>query len=241
MFTNCISPPELDDKQLLAYLDNREADPATALHLKKCPYCREKAEALDRLQKRLTTKLYRFDCPSPLELGEYHLRMLPSPQMLVVAKHARECPHCAREIAELEEFLGDRASAEGDSLIGKAKVLIARLLGGNQESMAPGVSALRGETKGPLTFEADGMLITLDFQPAAEGRVTIIGQVAAEDQDQWTGAEVKIEQADGSKETARIDDLGAFHIEETFSGPIQITVTSPDGIEVQIPNIDINI
>ena len=109
MTKNCVTPPELEDRQLLAWLDDREAHQETAIHLKMCPYCREKAEALDRLQKRLRSGLHRVNCPSSMELGEYHLRMLPASQMLVVAQHVRECPHCAREISELEGFLSDLA------------------------------------------------------------------------------------------------------------------------------------
>ena len=136
MSKTCVFPPELDEKQLLLYLDG-EANKEILSHLERCDYCREKAETLDRLQKRLTTRLYRLTCPPPIELGEYHLRMLPASQMLVVAKHLRECPHCTQEIAHLAGFLSDLAPAPADSLLGKAKVLIARLVGGGELTFTP--------------------------------------------------------------------------------------------------------
>src|SRR6185503_16389461 len=147
---NCISPPELSDRQLLEFLDG-EAEPETTHHLGICQYCRNKADALARLQNGLTTRLYRITCPSPLELGEYHLRILPSPQMLVISQHVRECPHCEAEVAQLETFLKDLTSDVKPAPLTPIRVLVARLLGGNEPALRP---ALRGESKGPLIFEA---------------------------------------------------------------------------------------
>ncbi|HET9589668.1 MAG TPA: hypothetical protein VFO91_12855 [Anaerolineales bacterium] len=236
MTTNCVFPPELEDKQLLAHLDNPEASPEITRHLEQCPHCREKAQSLDRLQKRLTARLYRVSCPSSMELGEYHLRMLPAPQMLVVAQHVRGCPHCTREVAELEDFL--EVLATEDSLATTAKVLIARLTGGQTEVAKPAV-ALRGEAQGPLIFEADGIVITLDVQSGPKEAVSIQGQVAADDQDQWTGAIIKMLQVDRSELTASLDDLGAFDFPEVRPGSLELRITSPYGIEVRIPNVDI--
>jgi anti-sigma factor RsiW len=238
LFTNCVSPPELDDKQLFAYLDNKEANPETALHLTKCPYCRERAEALERLQKRLTKRLYRVACPSPMELGEYHLHLLPASQMLVVRQHLNECPHCSQEVAELDEFLNTQEAG----VLGKAKGILARLLGESAETRLPGgLEALRGEAKGPMTFEADGVLITLDVQAGAAGRASLVGQVAADDQDQWTGSIVRLQQSGIPQATVLLDDLGAFRYEDAHPGSIELTITSPYGVEVQIPSINIDL
>jgi len=141
---NCISPPELEADQLLTYLDG-EADQGTISHLEDCEYCREKANSLARLQDRLSSRLYRITCPSSLELGEYHLRILPPSQMLIVAQHVRECPHCGRELAGLEAYLAEPAPPPG--LLEPARVLIAQLVGGQS-----GFPVLRGEAKGPLVF-----------------------------------------------------------------------------------------
>ncbi|MGD8405599.1 MAG: hypothetical protein PVJ21_18215, partial [Anaerolineales bacterium] len=102
----CISPPELDVRLLMAFLDG-EADQETTLHLQKCDHCRDRAKTLEREQKLLTSRLYRASCPSTDELGEFHLRMLPSNQMLIISQHVRECPLCTREIGQLKEYLSD--------------------------------------------------------------------------------------------------------------------------------------
>jgi hypothetical protein len=238
---NCISPPELEDRQLLAYLDG-DADQQTKSHLEHCEYCREKAKALGQFQDHLSSRLYRITCPSSLELGEYHLHMLPPSQMLLVAQHLRECPHCTREIGELTDFLSDSVPTLGEGLLGNVRVLIAQLVGaGTQPGSTHTFPVLRGEAKGPMLFEADGIVITLDIQSGPNRQVSILGQVAADDQDNWLDGVAKLQQTNLSDLTVTLDDLGAFRFDVAHPGSIKLTVTSPHNIEVQIPNIDINI
>lgn len=234
----CISSPALDDTQIISYLEG-EADDAVVAHIKECPFCREKASRWAHLQNRLQKQVYRATCPTSIELGDYHLGLLPAPQVLVIAQHLRECPLCRRELAELKDFLTDPGPEA--SFLGAVKVLVARLI--NQASSDPAhVSmALRGETKGPLTFEADSVVITLDVQPNPNGQVALLGQLAADDQNEWTGAKVELEQADSSRITVSMDDLGAFRFEDVGPGAVQITIKSLYGVQVTIPNIEITI
>ena len=105
----------------------------------------------------------------------------------------RECPHCEAEVAQLENFLKSLTPDVKPGLLGAVRVLVARLVDGTKS--APRL-ALRGGSKGPLIFEADGVVITLDVQPGSSGQVSILGQVAADDQDQWTGAKVELQQVE---------------------------------------------
>jgi hypothetical protein len=232
----CITSPALDDTQIVSYIEG-EADDGVVAHIRECLFCSERANQWSLLQNRLRKQLYRITCPTPMELGDYHLGLLPDPQKLIVAQHVRECPSCRREIAILEDFLAEPLIEA--SLVGKAKMLIARLVGGNTGDPAPGFAALRGEARGPLTFEADGVVITLDVQTDVNGQASILGQLAADDQDQWTGARLELQRADLPQLTASLDDLGAFRFEDVHPGAIQITIRSLYGIQVQIPNINI--
>ena len=236
---NCISPPELSDRQLLEFLDG-EAEPETTHHLGICQYCRNKADALARLQSGLTARLYRITCPSPSELGEYHLRILPSPRMLVIAQHVRECPHCESEVAQLENFLKDLTPDVKPGLPTIIRVLVARLISGNGEGAAL-TPALRGERKGPIILEADGVVITLDLESGSDKQVSILGQVAADEQDQWTNASVELQQADMPILATSLDDLGAFRFEAVHLGVTQIIITSTEGVVIQSPDIEIAI
>ena len=238
MFKQCISPPELDDRQLLLYLDGK-GDQEVVSHLERCTYCLERANALADLQNRLTSRLYRTTCPSSMELGEYHLRMLPDPERLMIRHHIGECPHCTRELAQLEEFFSSDLALMESSLLGQAKVLIARLVGSLGE---PGqtVAALRGEAKGPLTLQADGLVIVMDIQPVKESKVNILGQLAADDQDQWTGALVELHQGGKLESSSTVDDLGAFYSEGIIPGSKELRITSKDSSIRVISNIDLS-
>ena len=88
----CICPPELEDAQLLAYLDG-EADQKTAEHLEKCDHCRERTEHLARFSEHLATSLYRATCPSPADLGEYHLGLLARDDATAIKGHLAFYPH----------------------------------------------------------------------------------------------------------------------------------------------------
>ena len=235
---SCVSPPELEDSRILSYLDGKGND-SIADHLARCPHCREKADQLARLHDRLTARLYRVTCPSSVALGEYHLSLLSTDQMVGVAQHVRECPHCKREVAELRDYLRELSPEAG--LLDRMKVLIARLVGSGPGvgQSSPALAGIRGDARGPVTLEADGILIVLDVQPTSEGHVTVLGQIASEDQDRWTGAAVELRQADELRMTVTVDDLGAFRCEEFSPGPTQILITPSSGSSVLIPNVEI--
>src|SRR6266498_2647150 len=133
----CITSPALDDIQIVSYIEG-EADDGVVAHIKECLFCRERANRWTLLQNGLREQLYRVTCPTPVELGDYHLGLLPAPQVLVIAQHVRECPLCRREVADLKNFLDDLAPEI--SLLGAARVLIARLISGNIGDKYPGCS-----------------------------------------------------------------------------------------------------
>jgi hypothetical protein len=233
----CISSPALDDTQIIAFVEG-EADVAVAAHIKECPYCREKARRWTRMQNRLRQRSYRVTCPTPMVLGEYHLGYLPTPDVLVVSQHLRECILCSREVAALENFLASLAPAPG--LMETANVLIARLVGVSSEnSFGPAAPALRGEAKGPLTFEADGVVIVLDIQPADKGGSNILGQVAADEQEKWTGALVEVRQGNELQGSAVVDDLGAFRCEGIQVGEQELRIVPTGGSPVVVTTLEL--
>jgi len=227
----CITSPALDNVEIAMYIDG-EADEAVVAHIAQCPFCNERAQQWSLLQNRLRKQLYRANCPTPMELGDYHLGLMPAPQALVVSQHMRECLLCKREVAVLDDFL--TGLAPETNLLESAKVLVARLMNpqaGN--GLAP---ALRGEAKGPLTFESDGIVIILDIQPGDAGMLHILGQVAAEDQDKWTGALVELRQDSKLQSSSTVDDLGAFRAETMIPGSKELRIIPKDGSLVVVSN-----
>lgn len=233
----CITSPALDNVEIVMYVDG-EADEAVVAHIQQCPFCTERARQWTLSQNRLRKQSYRVNCPTPVELGEYHLGYLPDPQELVIARHLQECALCRREVAVLEDFLGNLAPETG--LLGAVKVLIARLISvqsGN--NLTPVLPALRGESKGPLTFEVEGVVIVLDIQLAKTGTFKILGQVAADDQDQWTEAVVELRQNNQLQSSTTVDDLGAFRFEGILAGEQELRIISGDNSRIVVSNFTV--
>ena len=230
--TTCSLPPELTEQQIWEALDGI-ADESIISHLQKCPYCQTRANALENMQSRLKSRLFRATCPPSLELAEFYARSLPDPQMLTVSAHVRDCPHCTRELAELGEFMGADTMSD-ESLSGKVQTLVARLV-----SASPALGALRGESREPIVLEADGITITLDIQKGSNERLSILGQLAADDQEHWTEATVSLRRGEQQESTTTVDDLGTFIIQELRPGSIQLNIRSSAGIELNIPSIDV--
>lgn len=171
-------------------------------------------------EERLKARLYRVTCPSSVELGEYHLNLVPANRKLVIAQHLRTCPHCARELMQLQDFLAGEAPM---GLLQQARVIIARLARPGME-LAPATIALRGQSKGPITLEADGIVIVLELQPAGGGALNILGQLAAENQDVWTGSKVELSQAGKLEYSTQVSDLGAFRCERIAPGSKELRI-----------------
>jgi hypothetical protein len=139
----------------------------------------------------------------------------------------------------LEDFLSEGALNPETNLLGQAKLLIARLVGGGELTFTPTPAALRGEAKGPITFAAEGIIIVLDIQPAAEGKANILGQVAADHQDDWTGALVELRKDNLLQISTTVDDLGAFQCEGIIPGQHELRILPTNGSVVVISNFEV--
>lgn len=233
----CVSPPALEELDLLAYLEG-EAGEEIENHLRICNYCHHRAERLRRIQNVLRARLYRIDCPTPHELGEYHLGLLDRDRAKTVKAHLSRCPHCTYELAQLRQFLSTVEPEFEPSVAERVRILVAQLIDSTR-SMQPGLAGLRGDVRGPLTYEVDNILIVLDVQSTSEGRVTILGQIAADDQDHWTDATVELRQNDVVQMMARIDDLGAFRCEDVLPNITDLFIKPIRGDAILVPNINI--
>jgi anti-sigma factor RsiW len=229
---DCVLPPKPADDELLAYLDG-EADPGVTAHLERCPYCRKRAEGLARQQARLLRQLYRVACPSPHELGEYHIGHLSSTRAAEVAQHLTSCPHCTRELAQLDAFLAEGAPTREpgalDRVAQRIRVVVARLIsstaGGPRP--APALAGVRGETQGPLVYQAEGAQLLLEIQADAghpEQRV-ILGLVSG--LATFEGWVVHLWAADGEVASTPLDELGNFVFDGLEPGRYEMILNGP--------------
>jgi hypothetical protein len=89
--------------------------------------------------------------------------------------------------------------------------------------------------------QVESAVITVNLQPASKGLVTVLGQVAAEAQDLWTGAVVTLQQAGMPIQITAVNDLGAFRFEAIPPGESEITLTSLHDTAIKIPTLDLRL
>lgn len=239
----CVSPPELDDGMLLTYLDG-EAAQEVATHLEQCPHCRERAHRLGRLQERMRVEMYRIACPTPLELGEYHLGVLADAQAMMVARHLDDCPHCSREVSQLKTYLGDLSGDLEFSPAERIRVLMAKLVRAGERTdppglpaMAPAFAGLRGEQDGPRLYQAGEAQVAIEIQDdAVRGdRKTLLGLVTGIDASDlvahlWMASERVGE--------VPVDELGNLVIPGLVAGSYELILSGPE-VEIHIRDLDV--
>jgi len=103
----CSEPGTIRDEELLAYLAGERVRPAVEQHLGQCQRCSAQLAEYRRIERTLVSKLYRWDCPSNLTLGEYQLGLLDKEDVTAVKLHLSQCVLCAAEVATLTEYLAN--------------------------------------------------------------------------------------------------------------------------------------
>jgi len=233
---DCITPPALDNVEIAMYVDG-EADDAVIAHIQQCPFCNERAREWTLLQNRLRKQSYRVNCPTPLNLGDYHLGYLPDPQELIIARHLQECVLCQREVAYLEEYLRE------SGLLMSVKILVARLLGGKEAdqgqdfSSPPVFAGLRGEGEEPFIYQADNIRIVIEVQDDVEqmGLKTLLGLVTGLETNDFT---IQVSQGDKVIATASVDEIGNFFISHLSPGHYKLILAGPN-MEIHVQSLPV--
>jgi len=141
----CIEPGTIHDEELLAYLAGEIVQPIVQQHLARCQSCSAKLADFRRVERSLTRKLYRLDCPPNQVLGEYQLGLLTNERASAVQLHLSSCVLCSAEIATLSQFLAN------DPVLVE-RVAVQPSLSNNHvsHSVKPSFSNLRNITSGQI-------------------------------------------------------------------------------------------
>jgi hypothetical protein len=243
MTLTCVDTPGLDDTQILMVLDG-VADKETREHVHACHVCGARAQYLAHLEDALASSLYRVTCPSPMELGEYHLGGLKRRQAKGITRHIAECPRCAREVAQLRSFLGDLAPEPEPAFLEQVRVQIARLVSGAasllsppRPAFAPAYVGVRGGGGEPAIYEAGGAQVILGAQPnpSAGDRFDLLGLVTGID---YAGLSAHLWQAGRLIATIPVDEGGNFVFGDLPSAGYELVLNGP-GQEIYIEELRI--
>lgn len=179
----------------------------------------------DRTERQLRQALYRFACPSPHTLGEYHLDLLPAEERSRIAAHALACPHCTDELHTLRSFLSvpSVAPAAIEGPVAQLKRVVATLF--VPPSPAAAAAGLRGILDDAIqTYRVEGLTITVGPGPdSRRARASLMGMIVpeastAEDEPDFAGAEAHLTSTDAPAHTSPIDELGNFAFDDVTPG-----------------------
>jgi anti-sigma factor RsiW len=176
------------------------------------------------LERALVRQLYRFRCPEPHVLGEFHLGLLEEGRRAEVEAHVRECPHCQGELVTLERFLKvrDRPSVQ---------VLVAELLPRLQVAEPAPAYALRGTLHlASATYRAGEFTLTVSVteDPQDPSARTVAG-ILSRGAEPEAGARVRLVGPQGEQE-AEADEVGQFAFERVPRGRYTLEVEAGDAL-----------
>jgi hypothetical protein len=194
---------------------------------------------MDHGEKLLAAHLYRLTCPSPDELGEYNLKLLPAERAVAVTQHLPLCAHCRQEVTQLQAYLADLAPELEYSLRERAQIWIARLLPqGHSSGFSPGPALVfRGEDEGPRTYEAGGVQLHVDVQddPARPGHKSVVGLVIGAPE---TAVSVQLWQTSQLVQETSLDEWGNFTLAGIIPGSYDLILSSQT-VEIHVPNLEV--
>jgi hypothetical protein len=231
----CAAPPELDESQLITFVDG-EANEQVREHVAQCPLCRGRAEDLARVYAGLRTRLYRLDCPPAADLGDLKLSTLADDRRAALESHIAHCPHCRRELAQLDSYLDSLSAELEPGIADRVRVLIARLVrGGGGPILGLAPVGVRGDGDESLIYEAGECQLALEILPASgsPGRSDLLGLVSGGDISSMTILLLR----DGRLLVAAdVDAAGNFVLSDLESGTYELTLRGPS-LEVQVPDL----
>jgi hypothetical protein len=213
------------------------------------------AAAWQREQQTLTqlqTALYRFDCPSPAALQDYHWQQLSPAEQEKVQAHLPLCPHCREELRQLRAFLtpaqpvAARPTAveaashwwtELQGAVDRLRLVVADLLTPPTPQLA-GI-ALRSDSD-PAThaapqslfFEAGEAAISLLIQKEVTGALLLSGQILMVNPNSQGSVKLIPQAPEPPPSTVQADVTGNFAFSQLHPGSYQLQITLADQLIV---------
>jgi len=191
-------------------------------------------------EDKLTAILYRLTCPDSAELGEYHFGIVAGERSRQIKRHLGSCPHCRRELVQLQSYLTELAPELEISLAGRVKIWIARLVpdGGWGNGSAPMPAfAVRGGENGPLIYQAGDAQLTIEVQDDLEkpGHRSILGLVFGAD---LADMQAYLWQESKGVAAVDVDELGNFIISGLAPGVYELILSGP-AVEIHVQELTI--
>lgn len=231
--SGCTAPGAVSADDLLAYVRG-EAQQAIGEHVQRCEACRARGAEYAEAERALAGAFFRRSCPPSITIGEYALGALPGDEAGAVAQHLFECPHCAEERRGFSSFLAERDDPElREGVVARTlRRLFARPLG--PPMVAAG--ALRGDEDGGTTsFAIEGYQLIVGVQRPARGSGRVVVGLLQQGFEEAAGISAHLFSGEHLLQSATVDDLGNFILDNVQSGEYRLELGLPDAVVVVEP------
>jgi hypothetical protein len=235
----CTRPPALSEEELYFALDE-VAEETTLEHLAACAYCRSQLEKLEAFDEELIAPLYRFNCPSPSEVSQYHLNLfLDEPSRARIALHLEKCSLCQTELVTLENFLSKEAEAEQDektlypdfqSSFAKPKTILFP-----SPVLAP-QRAVRGSESGAILAKAGTTSIRIQLKQSDDEENRLSLQLSSSDVN-WKEAMVILFQEEAVKSVQTMPKNLICEFTLSSLSPISLHIIAEDKTFIEFKDI----
>ncbi|MBN2532885.1 MAG: hypothetical protein JXB88_08340 [Spirochaetales bacterium] len=190
------------------------------------------------IEERIKSGMYRFDCPSPLELGEYQLNLFTHISKQEIEDHIKSCPYCCEELRYMKEYIktpvkNDKTDFQEDT----PPVIIPYHYEVIYHDKDVPSRAVRGEGTGDenrkITIKLDkNRLLVMYYTMNREEHHYVIHCQFVPDirmEKKIIGALIEIWQDNKIQTTALVDDLCAFLFKLKKLTPVIIRISHKQG------------
>jgi hypothetical protein len=231
--SQCVAPQEVQDGDLLAYIEG-EASLAVRAHLVRCLFCTQEIAALQQVNALFTAAFHRGECPESELMLRYQAELVSTTEKRRVERHVKVCQDCQAELTELTgslapSMLNRLATAVSQSLKEAGKQVIEAVLLPAQPSPA---LALRGAQQQQAIYQAGPYQLILAKVPPIVGEPTspnwqIEGQLTAGSRAEVNGR-VSLQRSEEPVASDNLDEFGYFALEQLSPGSytLQIELSS---------------
>lgn len=196
-------------------------------------------------EQQLAAALFRAMCPGPDALREYLFGFLPQAEEAELRTHLARCPHCAREYAELAQFVElPPRQFQTDGPLARLGVAVAELLD-SLSGLTSATAGLRGRLDEPFVLQmrlpgpsseaasdtGTSFEVSLRVEPAPDG-VSLIGSVSDGLLEGWS---VDLWQAGVLQASTVVDDLDGFEFSDFPLADFRLLFRSDDHLILTPP------
>jgi hypothetical protein len=180
----------------------------------------------DPTEKKLKAILFRYLCPTALELGESELGILEQPRQAEIAAHVEFCPHCQQDLVQIRRAMSlpladedqrNQISDQLSRLSQRVKIYVIDLLKPPSGTLlpAPLQVAVRGQGEEMETrvYQLDSYIVALSIERDRTqlGKYNLVGDISALEAMEATGAwQAHLWQGGALRQTVSLQDAGDF-------------------------------